>query len=108
MLSQQLLTREFVNHILMPQPHITLSIYSLEQGVYVLPKVSDILLIDLILSYRAANCQSLDNQQPRRERRSIKPARITYTCSDTAQRICRIFPKVAKLPDRTNPAILIA
>ena len=50
MLSQQLLTREFVNHILMPQSHITLSIYNLEQGVYVLPKVSDILLIDLILS----------------------------------------------------------
>jgi len=50
MLSQQLLTREFVNHILMPQSHITLSIYNLEQGIYVLPKVSDILLIDLILS----------------------------------------------------------
>ena len=50
MLSQQLLTREFVNHILMPQSHITLSIYNLEQGVYVLPKVFDTLVIDWILS----------------------------------------------------------
>jgi len=50
MLSQQLLTREFVNHILMPQSHITLSIYNLEQGVYVLPKVSDILVTAWILS----------------------------------------------------------
>ena len=50
MLSQQLLTREFVNHILVPQSHITLSIYNLEQGVYVLPKVFDTLVIDWILS----------------------------------------------------------
>ena len=50
MLSQQLLTREFANHILMPQSHITLSIYNLEQGVYVLPKVFDTLVTDWILS----------------------------------------------------------
>ena len=62
MLSQQLLTREFVNHILMPQSHPTLSIYNLEQSAYVLPKVFDTLLIDSILSYRAANCQSSDNE----------------------------------------------
>ena len=62
MLSQQLLARQFADHILMPQSHPTLSIYNLEQGVYVLPKVSDTLLSDSILSYHAANCQSSDNE----------------------------------------------
>ena len=50
MLSQQLLAWEFANHSLIPQSHITLSIYNLEQGVYVLPKVSDILVTAWILS----------------------------------------------------------
>ena len=50
MLSQQLLAREFANHILMPQSHPTLSMYNVEQGTYVVPKVSDTLLTDSILS----------------------------------------------------------